>query len=264
MMIPVYSLTGETTSFTAPPLLTESTNMVFLAQAFRVYQANLRQGTAKTKNRGEINRAKKKMYKQKGTGGARHASRNAPIFVGGGVTFGPRGNANWSLKLTKKAKVQVLVEALRAQSKNIVVLADSAEAKGKSKPFAQQLQMIDEKARFVVIYDDTQSSEMRGIRNLQNASLCRVSQVTAYDIGKADKIIITKEAWQPLVKRVGADVQGRLKKDSTETSGMKKSTVVKETPKRASTKVAVSAKKKTSTASTAIKSPKKSVKKAKA
>lgn len=216
MMINVHSLTGTTSSFTAPAMLTEPANLVLLAQACRVYASNQRQGTAKTKSRGEVARTKKKMYKQKGTGGARHASRNAPIFVGGGVTFGPRGNQNWTLTLTKKVKVQVLVEALRAQNKHVSVLADVAVAKGKTAVFASQLSAIDASSQFLVIYDDAQESDMRGVRNLANATLCRVSQVTAFDVALADKIVITKEAWQPLVKRVGADAQGRLKKAKVE------------------------------------------------
>ena len=74
MMIKVYSLTGSTTSFTAPAVLIGEANMALVAQAIRVYQANDRQGTSKTKSRHEVSRTTKKVYKQKGTGGARHGS----------------------------------------------------------------------------------------------------------------------------------------------------------------------------------------------
>src|SRR5260221_7335072 len=83
-----------------------------VAQAVRVYLGNQRQGTAKVKTRGEVERTKKKWYKQKGTGGARHGARSAPIFVGGGVSHGPTGTTDWSLKMSKPMRKVALRTAL--------------------------------------------------------------------------------------------------------------------------------------------------------
>src|SRR3989337_4392523 len=77
-------------------------NPNLMAQAIRVYLANQHQGSKKTLTRGEVNRTTAKVWKQKGTGRARHGSRKAPIFVGGGIAHGPRGVTAASLKLTKK------------------------------------------------------------------------------------------------------------------------------------------------------------------
>ncbi len=215
MMIKVYSLTGSTTSFTAPAVLIGEANMALVAQAIRVYQANDRQGTAKTKSRHEVSRTTKKVYKQKGTGGARHGSRKAPIFVGGGVTFGPRGDQNWSLTLSKTQKTRALRETLRAQKENVVVLADIASAKGKTGVFAKGLKAISPDGTFLLVYGAEQDAHMLGARNLGNSTMRRVTDVNALDVATASVVVITKEAWEPLVKRLGADTLGRLKEEKT-------------------------------------------------
>lgn len=92
-------------------------NNVLMSQAVRVYLANQRQGTAKTKNRGEINATTKKVWQQKGTGRARHGSKRAPIFVGGGVTFG-QNPRDLSLNISKKMKILALFSALSSKLKN--------------------------------------------------------------------------------------------------------------------------------------------------
>lgn len=216
MMIKVHSLTGTTSSFTAPAVLTEEANIALVSQAIRVYLSNARQGTAKTKNRHEVSRTTKKVYKQKGTGGARHGARSAPIYVGGGVTFGQRGNQNWSLNLSKTQKIRALIETLRAQKENVVVLADVASAKGKTKVFAKGLNAIKADADMLLVYNAEQAPQMVGARNIESATLRRVTDVTALDVASAAVIVITKEAWEPLVKRLGADTQGRLKKEEKE------------------------------------------------
>jgi large subunit ribosomal protein L4 len=83
-------------------LFTKKPATFLLAQAIRVYRSNLRQGTSYTKTRSEVKRTKTKWYKQKGTGNARHGARTPNIFVGGGVSHGPRAIENWSKKLNAK------------------------------------------------------------------------------------------------------------------------------------------------------------------
>ena len=74
-------------------------NLSILSQAVRVYLSNQRTAQAKSQTRAEVNRTTKKVYKQKGTGGARHGSRRAPIYVGGGIAHGPRGMQNYKMSL---------------------------------------------------------------------------------------------------------------------------------------------------------------------
>src|SRR3989344_1281131 len=117
---------------TSSPLFSVPMNKVLLAQAIRVYQANLRQGTSSTKTRSDINRTKKKWYKQKGTGNARHGARTPSIFVGGGVAFGPNGTTDWSLKLTTAQKQRALVSALSSQAKCMIISDDVERLSGKT------------------------------------------------------------------------------------------------------------------------------------
>ncbi len=84
-----------------------------LAEAVRISQSNSRQGTSNTKTRGEVSGGGKKPWKQKGTGRARVGSTRSPIWRHGGITFGPRANQNWELKINKKAKTKALFMSFR-------------------------------------------------------------------------------------------------------------------------------------------------------
>ena len=113
-------------------LFADKGSETILAQAVRVYLSNLRQGTSHTKTRSEINRTKKKWFKQKGTGNARHGARTPNIFVGGGVSHGPRGNENWSKTLTSKSKLIALRAALSAQKANLFLSKNIGSLNGKT------------------------------------------------------------------------------------------------------------------------------------
>ncbi len=222
MKITVYSLTGTTSSFTAPPVLVGEPNLTLVAQAYRVYSANARQATAKTKSRAEVSRTTKKMYKQKGTGGARHGSRKAPIFVGGGVTFGPRGNQNWSLNLSKSQKIGALREVLRAHGENLAVISEISQAKSKTKAFSKFFSDLKKTDNVALVALTEQSDELRGVNNIPYISSYSVNQVTAYDLIHANTVFITREAWDLLIKRLGANKQGQLKSESKQVVENKK------------------------------------------
>jgi large subunit ribosomal protein L4 len=103
-------------------------NKPLLAQAVRVYLANQRQGNASTKTRGEVHGTTKKVYKQKGTGRARHGAKKAPIFVGGGIAGGPKPR-DYSLKLNKQQKKIALICALtlKRNEKKLFVLENGTK-----------------------------------------------------------------------------------------------------------------------------------------
>lgn len=86
---------------------------VLLAQVVRCELMNMRSGNAHTKMRGEVRGGGKKPWKQKGTGRARHGSNRSPIWIGGGVTFGPRNTVNWHLKINKTSRIAALKSTLR-------------------------------------------------------------------------------------------------------------------------------------------------------
>ena len=141
----VYNTQGKVVSKIGLPkeVFGAKVNNSLMAQAVRVYLANQRMGTASTKNRGEITGSTKKIWRQKGTGRARHGSRKAPIFVGGGVAFGPR-TRDYSLKIPKKMKKAALFSALsfRQNNREIKVVTGLENISPKTKFMAQVIKKL--------------------------------------------------------------------------------------------------------------------------
>src|SRR3990172_10626024 len=127
LTLPVYGVDGKekTPADLQKEIFSVEVNPRLLAQYVRVYLANQRQGNASTKTRGEVTGSTRKIYRQKGTGNARHGSIKAPIFVGGGITFGPKPR-DYSLKMNKKQKTLALFSSLtvKANDKEIFALQD--------------------------------------------------------------------------------------------------------------------------------------------
>ncbi|MBP7768276.1 50S ribosomal protein L4 [Candidatus Woesebacteria bacterium] len=182
-------------------------NQTLLSQAVRVYMANERQGTAKVKNRGEVNATKKKVYKQKGTGGARHGAKSAPIFVGGGVTFGPRGNQNWSLNLSPVMKRKALISALSWQNEQICVADELEASTGKTKALAAlvTLAAADKKAILVVLPKQMIKVE-RALQNITGVAVVTAARLNAMDIVRADAVMMTSAAIEVIETRLAGSV----------------------------------------------------------
>ncbi len=191
-------------------------NKDLLAQGVRVYLSNQRQGTSKVKNRSAVTRTKKKWYKQKGTGNARHGSRNAPIFVGGGVAHGPTGLNNWKLKLTKRLKGQALIAALSAQKSNIIACDGLNDLSGKTKEAAGLLaKLSDPKDKVLVVVSEAKPEIIRSLRNLKKVLVTRAERINIYELALADKIIVTSDATKQLEEKLSKYVK-KAKKVSKE------------------------------------------------
>src|SRR3989338_3509182 len=138
--VPTFTKSGATatTEASLPSVFfAKKPNLTLLSQAVRVYLSNQRTAQAKTQTRAEVNRTTKKIYKQKGTGGARHGSRKAPIYVGGGVAHGPRGMQNYKMSLSSPLKKLALSVALSAKFvKKEISVADVEKIEAKSKSLA--------------------------------------------------------------------------------------------------------------------------------
>lgn len=174
-------------------------NPVLMAQAVRVYLANQRKASAKTKTRAEVNRTKAKWYRQKGTGRARHGSRSAPIFVGGGVAHGPTGKENYKLKITKKMKRAALFSALSAKFKegNILVVKGLEKIEPKTKKMMnilKNLKIEDLKAKIMLVLPKLEENILRAGRNIKNISLTPVDNLNTYEVLKQGKIVFTPES----------------------------------------------------------------------
>ncbi len=203
MKIQRLTTTGTSTLTVNDALLGGQVNWTLLSQAIRVYLANKRQGTSRVKTRAEVSRTKKKWFKQKGTGNARHGARSAPIFVGGGVAHGPSGFQNWSLNLPKRVRRQALIAALSAQSENIVVADTIMDLSGKTKEAMQLLSPIAHaNARVLIVLPETNALVVRALRNLPNVQVTTVRQVTALDVSQVQHIVLPATAITSLEERL--------------------------------------------------------------
>lgn len=157
-----------------------------LAQAVRVYQANQRQGTQATKTRSEVSGTNKKMYKQKGTGRARHSDAKAPIFVGGGVAHGPHPR-DFSLKFPKKMKKLALKGALyvKNKEKKIIVVSGLAKLTGKTKELAKFLEWDN----VLMVTGKLLPNVYQAARNIPEVVVKPVTDLSALDVMKANYIL---------------------------------------------------------------------------
>jgi large subunit ribosomal protein L4 len=170
-------------------------NEALMTQAVLVYLGNQRTARAKAKTRAEVNLTKAKMFRQKGTGRARHGSQSAPIFVGGGKAHGPTGNQNYKGSMTKKMISQAILNALslKAANKEIVVLNKINEIK-KTQEMAKLLLPDRSKKLDVLILGSKMDKAVQFSRNLKNLELLYVNNLNVHTILKAGKIFICEEA----------------------------------------------------------------------
>lgn len=168
-----------------------------------VYQlAKRQQGTHKTKERNEISRTGKKFGRQKGSGGARHGNRRAPIFVGGGVAHGPRVRSH-EISLPKKVRRLALKHALSAkQAEGSIIVIDEAKlGDAKTKAIVDAFAKLDISNALIV---DREFDEGfgRAVRNVPNVDLLPVVGANVYDILRAKKLVLTKAAVEGLEARL--------------------------------------------------------------
>lgn len=204
MKLTTLSTTGKkTTSSVSDELFASPVNKSLLSQAIRVYLSNLRQGTSKAQTRGEVSLRKGKVYRQKGTGNARHASKNAPIFVGGGTAHGPKGNENWNLSLTQKLKHKAILSALSLQAEKSVILEEIMDLDGKTKTASNLLKVVSPTSeRILVIVAEKSDNVDRSLRNMPNVLLRTADRVNALEISSSDWLVFTKSAIKNLEKRL--------------------------------------------------------------
>lgn len=202
LSIPVYSLTGRAAGTLALPkeIFGKEVNKQLLAQAVRVYMTNQKIFTASTKGRGEVKGSTAKIYRQKGTGRARHGSIRAPIFVGGGIVFGPKSR-KVRLDLPKKMKKAALLSALSAKlvDKGVMGLTGIEKASGKTKELAKLLTKIRVRNALIVSAEKT-DNVVRAARNIPGVDVLPVNLINAYEILKHRVLLLTKEAVEKLKK----------------------------------------------------------------
>jgi large subunit ribosomal protein L4 len=165
--------------------------------------ANRRAGTHSTKTRATVHGTTKKVYRQKGTGNARHGSRKSPVFVHGGIAHGPHPR-DYSYTVPKKVRRAALRSAisLRLAQGELVVVDQFAMNAPKTKEVAGALARLNANKALIVTAAE-QSALHLSIRNLQSAKYIRAEGVNVYDVLKYDKLVLTVDAAKALEQRLG-------------------------------------------------------------
>jgi len=182
----------------------ETVNKQLLAQAVRVYLANQRQGNASTKTRGEVDGSTRKIYRQKGTGRARHGSVRAPIFVKGGVVFGPRPR-DFGLTMPAKMKRKALFVALSAKvaDKQLTIVEGFEALDAKTKKFVgalTNLGLTGKKQNILLVTDSKAEKVKRAGRNVEGVLFTGATRLNAYEVLKSKNLVIMKEALEEMQK----------------------------------------------------------------
>ncbi|GIW61263.1 MAG: 50S ribosomal protein L4 [Patescibacteria group bacterium] len=172
-------------------------NKTLMAQAVRVYLANQRLGTLSTKSRGEVVGSTRKIYRQKGTGRARHGGIRAPIFVGGGVAHGPKPR-DFSLSLPQKMKRAALFSALTLQrlEGNMKVIAGLESLEPKTKAFAQvlkNLSLAKKKKKILLVLPEKIENIQKAARNIEGVTYVLANQLNTYDVLNAGTLLFMKD-----------------------------------------------------------------------
>ncbi len=172
------------------------TSHSLLKQAYNTYLANGRENLAKTLRRGEVRGGGRKPWKQKGTGRARFGSIRVPIWRGGGITFGPLGQENYSKKLNTSAKRTAIRQALslKAQADKIIVVESFTLKENKSKEARVLLDKIGATRKVLLVTENKTPELERAMRNLEDVVLVHAMYVNVYDVLNADFIVMTAEA----------------------------------------------------------------------
>jgi large subunit ribosomal protein L4 len=166
------------------------------------HQAAQRMGTACTKNVGEVSGSNKKPWKQKGTGRARAGSHQSPLWVGGGVVFGPRPR-DFSKKVSKNTRTLALRKALseRLKAGDVVVVDDLKLSSPKTKDFVGMMSTLELKGSTLIVAPADKNLTLAS-RNIPNVELATSDSLNTYDVLRPDKLLFTKSAFEKIEARL--------------------------------------------------------------
>jgi large subunit ribosomal protein L4 len=206
MVVPLYNTRGETVGEVElrSDIFEVSVNVPLMHQALVRQLANARQGTHKAKSRGEVNRTKAKWYRQKGTGRARHGSRNANLFVGGGVAHGPNPR-KYTKKMPRKMRRAALRSALSVKAiEGQIVVLDVLEMEApKTKEMAAVLGNLGLDQRVLILLPEQNEPVEKSARNLPQVKTLRASYLNIRDLLGYDQLVVPLEALQVIESIVG-------------------------------------------------------------
>ena len=166
--------------------------------------ANYKGRHAKTKQQNEVSGPTSKIYAQKGTGNARHASRKAPIFVGGGVAHGPKGELAYKKRKLNKSEKKLSIASLISEKnkhKNLVILSDFISEIKKTKEMCNILKKLEISNSLIILDKSSKNKIEKSIRNIPNIKVTDINHFSAFDVVKFKKIVFTESSVKELEKR---------------------------------------------------------------
>ena len=166
--------------------------------------ANYKGRHAKTKQQNEVSGPTSKIYAQKGTGNARHASRKAPIFVGGGVAHGPKGELSYKKRKLNKSEKKNSIASLiseKNQNRNLLILSDFSSEIKKTKEMNVIVKKLDLKNSLIILDKSSKNKIEKSIRNIPNIKVTDINHFSAFDIVKYKKVVFTETSVKELEKR---------------------------------------------------------------
>ncbi len=193
---------AEKTTLPKSVFAVEVPNHELLKLAYDAYLANNRLASATTKQRGEVRGGGKKPWRQKGTGRARFGSIRNPIWRGGGIVFGPRGNENYTKKISKTSKRVALRQALTLKADKVLVA--EIKTSGKTKEVAKFLEDNKLNRRILIVAEKTDEL-IRATSNISEVLLVSPMYLNVFDILNADHIVIAPKAIETIENWLGGE-----------------------------------------------------------
>jgi large subunit ribosomal protein L4 len=166
--------------------------------------ANYKGRHAKTKQQNEVSGPTSKIYAQKGTGGARHASRKAPIFVGGGIAHGPKGELSYKKRKLNKSEKKLSVASLiteKNKNKNLLVFSDFNNEIKKTKEMHSIINKFEITNSLIILDKNSKDKIEKSVRNIPNVKVTDVNHFSSFDIIKFKKVVFTESSIKELEKR---------------------------------------------------------------
>ena len=205
MKIEKLSIDGKKDSLeVTDKIFTAKINKQLVSNVLYKTNANYKGRKAKTKQKNEIIGSTSKIYAQKGTGNARHASRKAPIFVGGGVAHGPKGETKYKIRKLNKSEKKLSIASLITEKnnlKNLLVFNDFNKEIKKTKEMNNILIKFDAKNSLIILDKNSKEKIEKSIKNIPNVKSTDVNHFSAFDIVKHKKLIFTESSIKELEKR---------------------------------------------------------------
>ena len=185
-------------------LISTKMNKQLVSNVLYKSYANFKGRKAKTKQKNEIIGSTAKIYAQKGTGNARHASRKAPLFVGGGVAHGPKGQSNYKKRKINKTEKKISLASLiseKNESNCLIIFSDFTSEIKKTKEMNKILKKFEATNSLILLDNNSKTKIYKSLKNLPNVKTTDINHFNTFDIIKYKKLIFTESSIKELEKR---------------------------------------------------------------